>query len=156
MVSAGNTALASDVNYPATVDAGDSAVTNGTTTSTAFTNSLTTTGIRGIAFTAGASGAVMVWVSAVGSNSNAGQATLLDIEVRTGTTVGSGAVARAPNEATAGAAQSDSAGQNLDLFAFAHVTGLTPGSSYNACLAYRVTANTGTYNRRNIAVLYVP
>lgn len=126
---------------------------NGTTTSTSFTNSLTATGIHGVAFIAPPSGRVWVLGRALAGNVNAGAFCHLDVEVRAGSTVGSGSVWRAANNATASAFQSDSASQQGSLTADCLVTGLTPGSAYNAALCYFVGAGTGSYNRRHITVL---
>jgi hypothetical protein len=153
--SAGANAVAAELNYPITVSAKDSATTDGTTSSTTFVNSLTTTTTRGIAFTAGASGAVLVFYQCTGRNSLAGQFTIVDFEVRTGTTVGSGTVVRASDESSASAPMSDSINQQMQHNGHDLVTGLTPGNSYNATMTYRVTgAATGTFNRRKITVQY--
>lgn len=127
--------------------------TNGTTTSTSFTNTLTTTGVHGVAFIAPPSGKVYVVGRALAGNTTAGIFTHLDVEVRVGAVVGSGSVFRAASNNTASGFQSDSANQQGEHKADAVVTGLTPGAAYNAALCYFVGANTGTYNRRHIAVL---
>lgn len=155
-LAAGGNAVASDLIYPTSVTAVDSSVTDGSTSSTSATNSLTTTLIRGVAFTAGTSGRVLVWSQAAGRSNTAGSFTFLDFEIRTGSTVGSGTVVRASNANTMSTFQSDSANQQGPLLSHGLVTGLTPGTTYNACLTYWVNANTGTYNRRSISVLYVP
>lgn len=131
----------------------DSAVTNGTTASTSFVTSLTTSGVRGVAFTASQSGKVFIVGSTGGFNSTANAYTLVDFEVRTGSTVGSGSVIRAGDENTCSQFQStaiNAAGQHETA---GIMTGLSPGSSYNACLVYRVSAGTGTFNRRKINVI---
>jgi hypothetical protein len=128
--------------------------TNGTTTSTSFTNSLTTTGIHGVAFIAPPSGKVYVVGRTLSGHSVAGAFTHVDVEVRVGATVGSGAVWRAAANNTASAFQSDSAGQQGEQKADALISGLTPGAAYNAALCYFLgAAGTGTFNRRHIAVL---
>lgn len=152
--AAGDRLLASDLNYPTTVTSPDLATTDGTTTSTSFTNSLTTTTTRGIAFVAGASGQALVLYQCTGRNNGAGGFTIVDAEVRTGTTVGAGTVVRASDESTASAPQSDSVNQQMQHHGHFLVTGLTPGSSYNATMTYRVTGGTGTFNRRKITVCY--
>lgn len=130
----------------------DTSVTNGTTTSTTFTGTLTTTGRRGVAFVAPPSGEVTVLGWSGGFNSTATQYTITDFEVREGSTVGSGIVVRASDENTASQFQSDSANQGGQHSVGGLVIGLTPGDPYNAELTYRVTANTGTWNRRKIMV----
>jgi hypothetical protein len=128
---------------------------NGTTSSTSFTNSLTTTGIHGVAFIAPPSGRVYVVGRALAGNNTAGAFVHLDVEVRVGATVGSGSVWRAANNNTASAFQSSTASQQATLIANSLVTGLTPGAAYNAALCYFVTTgtNVGSYNRRHISVL---
>jgi hypothetical protein len=86
-------------------------------------------------------------------SSSAGGATLTDFEVRTGGVVGSGTVFRASSESTAGVAESEAAGNNRNTVSHGFVTGLAAGSTYNACITYRVTAGTATINRRNISII---
>jgi hypothetical protein len=126
---------------------------NGTTTATSFTNSLTTTGIHGIAFVAPPSGKVLVTGRAMGGNNTANTFSHIDVEVRVGSTVGSGSVWRAANNNTVGLFQSGSANQQGTMVSSALVTGLTPGTVYNAALCYFAGAGTSTYNRRHISVL---
>jgi hypothetical protein len=132
------------------------ATTNGTATpgNTSFFNSLTTTGVHGVAFTAPASGRVEVRGRAVGSNGTAAGFVLMDFEIREGSTPGSGAVVRAAGQATASVFQSSSAGQQATMMVGDLVTGLTPGVAYNATLAYASGAagQTLTFNRRHILV----
>lgn len=133
----------------------EGSTSNGTTTSASFTNSLTTTGIHGVSFIAPPSGRVYVVGRTVAGNNTAGAFCHMDVEVRVGSTVGSGSVWRAANNATAGLFQSDSANQQGTIVADCLVTGLTPGAAYNAALCYFITSNTqtGSFNRRHIAVL---
>jgi hypothetical protein len=152
--AAGDRLLAADLNYPATVSSPDVATTDGTTTSTTFVNTLTTTGIRGVAFVAGASGAARVDYQTTGRTSTAGAFTLVEFEIKTGATPGSGSLIRAADDSKASAPQSDSAGQQMQHTGHDLVTGLTPGTTYNATIVYRVTAGTGTFNRRKITVGY--
>lgn len=137
---------------PATVTGTDTSVADGTTTSTTFVSSLTTTGTRGVVFTAGASGKAEVAWACNGRNNTAGQSTVTSFEVRTGATIGSGTVVQASDENTACAMQSDSANQALAHAGSGVVTGLTPGATYNAYITYRATAGTATINRRKISV----
>jgi len=136
------------------VEAKDTSVTDGSTTSTSFTNSLTTTTTRGVVFTAPASGTVLVSGGSSGRNS-VGQFTFLDFEVRSGSTIGSGTILRATDDNGSVGFQSDSTNQQGQLtFANRVVSGLTPGATYHAVLAYRVNSTgAGTYNRRWINVV---
>lgn len=139
-------------NLAVSVEADDTSVTNGTTTSTTFVTSLTTSGVRGVAFFAAPSGKALVLGTAGGSNTTVAQFTLTSFEVRLGAVVGSGVVIVSSDENTASQFQSQAANQPGQHTVMGNVTGLTGGSSYNACLTYRVTANTGTWNRRKIIV----
>lgn len=157
--SAGSTVqIQSIINWGAagalavTVEADDTTVTNGTTTSTTFVNTLTTAGIRGVAFVAAPSTKAFVLGTAGGFNNTAGQFTLTSFEVRLGAVVGSGIVIANSDENTASQFNSAVANQADTHTVFGTVGGLTPGTTYNACLTYRVTANGGTWNRRKISV----
>jgi hypothetical protein len=122
---------------------------------TSFVNSLTGTGIHGVVFIAPPSGKVDVVGRAVGSNATASGFVLLDFEIRAGSTIGSGAVARASNNSTAGVFQSSTASQQATLVTGDVVSGLTPGTVYNAALTYAAGAagQNLVYNRRHIKVL---
>lgn len=138
-----------------TVEGKDTSVTNGTTTSSTFTNTLTTSGIRGVVFISPPSGKVLIHGAAGGSNNNNNQ-TFLSFEVRTGGTVGSGTVVLSSNE--------NVASENLNEVnrisrhnVMGIVTGLTAGTTYNAALTYRgIGGSTNTYNRRHIVVQPLP
>lgn len=147
------------------VSAKDLAITNGSTNSVStFVNSLTTTGIRGVSFIAPPSGKVRV-MGAVGgfvafSSASVATYTLVDFEIRAGSTVGSGTVFRASDPNTCSQFQHVvltatlcSGGQHTVLDV---VTGLTPGAVYNACLTYCLnstgTGISGNFNRRKIVV----
>lgn len=122
---------------------------------TTFVNSLTGTGIHGVAFIAPPSGKVDVLGRAVGSNATAGGFVLLDFEIRAGSSIGSGTVFRASNNSTAGVFQSSTASQQATLVTGDVVSGLTPGAAYNACVTYAAGAagQNLVYNRRHIKVL---
>lgn len=132
----------------------DTATTEGTTTSTTFTNTLTTTGIRGTTFIAPPSGKVQIqgqcstYISGTASS-------YLSIEVRTGGTIGSGGITLASDENTASATLVATANTSRHAV-IANVTGLTPGTTYNACLTYRVSGSTGNYARRYLVVNPLP
>lgn len=136
------------------VSESDSTVVDGTTTSTSYTNTLTTTGIRGKAFTAPITGNVLILFSALGRHGTSGKSVSVDVEVKTGSTVGSGTLVRGSADITADVEQNAAAGQNLHHTGFATVTGLTAGASYNACLTYKlIDAGTGTFSCRNITIV---
>lgn len=134
------------------VQGNDTSVLSGSTASTTFTNTLSTSGIRGIAFITPPSGTVGIVGGCGGFNNTAAGFTLVDFEVRTGTTVGSGTVIRSSDENTASQFQSSTASQPGQHTVSGIVTGLTAAVSYNVTLTYRVLANAGTFNRRKIMV----
>lgn len=133
-------------------------ITEGTTASSAWVNSLTTTGIHGVAFVAPPSGTVLVQGRATIRNNVNNSYALMDYEVKTGSTVGSGSTFRGPDDATAGVHQSSPANNQSSALTGGLVTGLTPGSAYNAVLTYH-TGNggggggTAGYTRRHITVI---
>jgi hypothetical protein len=126
--------------------------TPGTTTSTSYTNTLTTTGIHGVAFIAPPSGKIQIIGRSVASNSNAGSYAQMDYEVRQGSTIGSGTLARTTNNNTAGIQQSATANAQGTIVTGGLLAGLTPGAAYNACLTFMASGSTASFNRRQIAV----
>lgn len=152
-VAAGQKIRASYFNA-VTASASDSTVVDGTTTSTSYTNTLTTTGVRGVAFVAPISGTVTVYFAALGRHATLAKSVAVDVEVKTGSTVGSGVLVRGSADITADVEQNAAAGQNLHHSGFAVVTGLTAGAAYNACITYKlIDAGTGTFSCRNISVV---
>lgn len=129
--------------------------TNGTTTSSSYINSLTTTGVHGVAFIAPPSGKIQIVGRAMGGNANAGSYAQIDYEVRQGSTIGSGTLVRTTNNNTAGIHQSATANAQGTMVTGGLLAGLTPGAAYNACLTYLSSSgptNAATFNRRQIAV----
>jgi hypothetical protein len=102
----------------------------------------------GVAFTAPASGRVLVNYNAQGSNSTS-VATSISPVVRQGATVGAGALVSAASDDDCithqGTVEHRRGASRL-------VTGLTPGSSYNVRLEHRVSSGTGTVRRRSVIV----
>jgi hypothetical protein len=127
---------------------------NGTTTSTSYTNTLTSTGVHGVAFFAPPSGKAMLIGRSVGGNANAGSYAQMDYEVRNGGTIGSGSLFRTTNNNTAAVHQSATANAQGTLHVSGLLTGLTPGAVYNACLTFASSNSSfaATFNRRQIAV----
>jgi len=129
--------------------------TNGGVNVTSFTNTLSTTGIHGVAFIAAPSGQAFLIGRAIGLHGAAGGITYLDWEIREGDVVGSGAVHRASNNNTASLHTSAAVNGQGTLSISGRITGMTPGNPYNACLTYRIDAvgpPSGAFNRRYIAV----
>jgi hypothetical protein len=131
-----------------------SSTTNGTTTSTAYTNTLTTTGVHGVAFIAPPSGKIQLLGRAAAGSSVVGNYAQLDYEIRQGSTVGSGALVRTTNNNTASVFLSSTAGGQGPLNVSGLFSGLVPGASYNACLTFATgnASSTASFNRRQIAV----
>lgn len=127
-------------------------VTTGSTTSTGYIVSLTTAGTCGVAFVAPPSGKVTIWFHTAGFNSGAND-NKTAVRVGTGAVVGSGTEFYAATD------------NDMILFtgattygssSFAEVSGLTPGNTYNACMAHRVGAGTGSFVFRSIKVIPDP
>jgi hypothetical protein len=123
---------------------------SGSTTSTSYTGTRTgTANIAGAAFKGPLSGAVRIdW--ACGMSNNGTGITLVSPRVLTGSTVGSGSSVLAA--ADTNALQYASSPNELKVSDFYILTGLTPGSDYNVSLMYRVSGNTGTFNRPKVSV----
>lgn len=131
----------------------DSGTGNGTTTSTSYTNTLTTTGIMGIDFIAPPSGRVIITGTANGFNNTANAYHFLSCETRSGGTIGSGFVIDPSDDNTASVIRAVAASMDARHTEHRLLEGLTPGNQYNSCLTYRVTAGTGSFNRRSIVVM---
>lgn len=121
--------------------------TSGTTTSGAFTSTLTGGTACGVAFTAPASGCVLICNNAEMVNSGA-FFSLCCVQVRTGSTVGSGTVVlAAANEESIYLSSQGRCGSTRRL------AGLTPGASYNAQQMFVVGGATGTYANKSLIVV---
>lgn len=154
MVAAGDPIYASDVNLSAAVGTGTS-TPNGMTTSTSFTQTLTSVSVVGASFVAPTSGIVAVFVKAVASNNTAGSYSIVDFEVRQGAVVGSGTVVRAATDNTAGVLQSTTVNGQGTIVSSDLITGLTAGASYNVTPVYKIAGggSTASFNRRQAMVL---
>lgn len=147
--------LNANTNAGATVAETNNA-TSGTTTSTSYTNTLTTGAMCGVPFTAPPSGKVIVYFTAGSVHNTAGGSCTTSFAVKSGTTVGSGTTfpGFAANDSWSVFNQGSTANNDAaSSSGFKSVTGLTPGSSYNATLEYKVTAGTGTFVGRVISVV---
>jgi len=123
--------------------------TQGSTTATGYTTSLTTAGTCGVAFVAPPSGKVTIHFHTAGFGTGTGS-TKTAVRVGTTSSIGGGSTVYAATD------------DNMILFAgtavygignFAEVSGLTAGDTYNACMAHNVDAGTGQFLRRNIKVV---
>jgi hypothetical protein len=143
---AGEILLASQLNAQA--DVSDADATSRTTTSTAYTTTLSPATICGKAFVAPPSGKVKIFWSVECSNSGA-SFTLTSPQVATGGTIGSGTPVLSADDArvvNVGGTSSERQGSATVC------TGLTPGNTYNVALYHRVGSGTGTYLRREVIV----
>lgn len=144
-IAAGEKATAARINEEIGVALSDTQLTSGTTTSTAFTATLTGGTACGVAFTAPPSGKVFVMnTMQVGPS---GGLALSTVRVRTGSSIGSGTDVVAASDDNTVLCGSDMRGTSTTL-----VTGLTAGSSYNVQQLFRVTAGTGTFQRKTLVV----
>lgn len=145
MATAGQIIRAAD--FPDTIL--DTQDTSGTTTSTGYTSTLTGGTACSCVFVAPTSGRVKIICVSQISNSGANN-TFCSPEVRTGGVVGAGTVVSLAADATALINASTSLvrfGATLTL------SGLTAGATYNAQQLFRVSAGTGTYLRKHLAVI---
>lgn len=124
---------------------------SGTTTSTSYTGTRTSSSnVAGVVFKAPLSGIVRIDWSAGLSNSGAG-ISLASIQVLTGAVIGSGSSVLAA--ADSNALQYGASAAELKLSDFYYVQGLTPNADYNTQIMYRVSGNTGTFNRPKISAM---
>jgi hypothetical protein len=123
--------------------------TSRTTGSTTFTTTLSPANICGLSFTAPASGKVMVnWRCTLANTGN--NYTACAPEVRLGASIGAGTVFLAVNDdRTVSTDSTTFEGQGASTL----VTGLSPGTVYNVALNHRVVGGTGTFLRREVAVV---
>lgn len=123
--------------------------TTGSTTSTTYITALPTAGTCGVAFVAPPSGKVTIHFHTAGFNSGANDS---KTAVRVGTTgtVGAGTEVYAATDNDmilfTGAA-------TYGIGAFTEVSGLIAGNTYNACMAHRTSAGTGSWLFRTIKVI---
>ncbi|WP_432247717.1 hypothetical protein ACRAR1_07155 [Streptomyces sanyensis] len=147
---AGSTLLALDT--PATVQASASASYDAT--STTYTTTATGGSYSEVAvvFTAPTTGRVEISLAARLINSGS-FGSLVTVEVRIGSTIGSGAVVDSALDNTG----TSRYGTTFARSGITHLlSGLTPGASYNARLLHRVTGGTGSFAMRELIVKPVP
>lgn len=124
-------------------------ITLRTTASTAYTSVLAPAGICGVTFVAPQTGVVSIDVGAFFDNTLAASFTIASPQVRVGNVIGAGAIVVAASDDMA---PYISGTDGLSISREFVITGLTPGTTYNAEILQRVTAGTGTYQRRTIMV----
>jgi len=127
----------------------DTQITNGTTTSVTYTATLTGGTACGRVFVAPPSGIVLISMM-IGMFNSGANFTAASFFVRTGGSVGSGTTFLASDDDRGLIL----AGTNLDQRSGCWtVTGLTPGSTYNVQQNFRVSAGTGSYQRKHLIVV---
>lgn len=129
--------------------------TDGSTTSTTYTATLSAGAAAGVAFTAPLSGQVLILFGTASYQSSATADNKSAPQVRTGTTVGSGTIFYTATDSDmllqrlTGAATGEAArGQSFTV-----VTGLTANSSYNVQLLHKVSGGTGNFLFKFITVI---
>lgn len=134
-------------NVPAAATASDAGSVN--TTSATYT---TLAGDPGVAFTAPASGRVLVSIGSAFDNGAADTYGVMSFQIRTGTTVGAGTIIFAVTDDTSVGVlgTNDVTAGRTSL-----VTGLIAGNPYNVQCLYKRLAGTGTafYARRSVVVV---
>lgn len=121
--------------------------TSGTTTSGAFTATLTGGTTCSTTFVAPANGKVDIFNVCEMSNSVTTNLSLCTIEVRAGAVVGSGTVVLA-----AGNNQAIYSGSTIRTSAVESLTGLTPGATYNVQQMFAATGGTATFVNKRLMV----
>lgn len=115
----------------------------------------------GTAFVAPQSGTVLVHhQSGAGHNGTTiSVSAYMSFEIRTGGTVGSGSVVVAAHDDNGGRVlnpSTDAGFKYVTATRIVPITGLTPGSTYNARMMFRTTTATGAYLQRHILVMQSP
>lgn len=127
-------------------------------TSTSF---ITDTPVCGVSFTAPTSGRVLVMWGAHVIGQTANCQVRVSVRVREGSTIDSGSTVSGPHVRNSVHNAEDSSGggqQRVGAGTFRVVTGLTPGSDYNAVTQHRVAGSSpsGDIDARSIAVIPLP
>jgi len=145
-------AAAVDTDVQAIVDSSKSVYVEQTTGENNQTSITYITGanVCGLTFVAPPSGAVKLWLTGRFQNDTSGRTTGMSLQVAAGATIGSGSVISAAADASAlecGPGASD----RIQATHYRRLTGLSPGSTYNVVVMYRVINGAGTcqiYNRK--------
>lgn len=126
--------------------------TDGNTTATGYIVSLTSALTCGVAFVAPPSGKVTVLFATASYNTSASVDNKTAVRVGTSNTIGGGVevYAAQDNDMILTNVAANLATRHTS---WAEVSGLTPGSTYNACIAHRVSAGTGHFLFRSIKVI---
>jgi hypothetical protein len=128
-------------------------LTQRTTTSAGYTETLTPAGLCGVSFTGPVSGIVRIdWKGDI-SNSGATGVNAISIAVRTGSVVGSGTVVIAADDNYA--LRNDTTTSLATAGVFHVLSGLTAGTVYNVSLSQRCGAGTLTVARREVTVTQI-
>jgi len=144
--AAGQPLTATDLNMTPSTNADPTART---TTSIAFTTTLSPANICGVAFVAPPTGKVMIFWNSSCANGSSPNIAQCSPSIRTGSVVGSGSVFQASDTTIALTAISSTRAGASTL-----VTGLTPGDTYNVALEHRsFSAGTSTFQERDVTVV---
>lgn len=124
-------------------------VTQGTTTSTSFTATLTGGTACSVVFTAPLSGKVLIKNASLVSNSST-SSSLCSWRLGTGSTPGGGIEVLPASDNRSVRVQGTNVIRGSDEYL---VTGLTPGATYNVQQMFRVIGNTGTFSSKVLIVV---
>lgn len=129
----------------------DSETTTGTTTSTSFTSTLTGGTACEVTFVGPTSGRILVINTAQLDNTSG--TSQVSFRLGTGSIPGGGTEILAASELRA----LKSEGTNLVMASHVYpVSGLTPGTTYNAQQQFATTSGTGTFSRKHLIVIPLP
>jgi hypothetical protein len=137
----------------ATATASSRVDTDGSTTSTSYTATLSGSSVPGVAFVAPPSGKVTILFAAATYNSVLGNDNKIAVQVRAGGSVGSGTVFYAANDNDMILWRPYNALAAHRASSFAEVTGLTPGDTYNAQMMVKTVSGTANFLYKFIKVL---
>lgn len=138
---------------PADIGLNVEQLTSGTTSSTSYTATLTGGTACGLAFTAPASGKVIILHNCRLSASTTAQLAYSTIRIRTGASIGSGTDVLAADDNYSVSTKDDFVeGKGRSKMQ----TGLTAGVSYNVQQLYRSSSGAATFLGKELIVLYIP
>lgn len=141
--------VGSEIQYGAMASGQSVSATSFTSTSTGYT--ATGGAVVGRAFTMPPSGQVSIHYGCRIRNSGASASTYPTIQIRTGSTIGSGTVVLAADDSQA----IDHAGSISDRNGGSYLFSGTSGTAYNVQMVHRVEAGTGTFSERQVYVVPV-
>jgi hypothetical protein len=129
-----------------------SVATDGNTASATYVTSLTSAGVCGVAFVAPPGGKVTVLFATACYNATGSADNKTAVQIAAGAVVGSGTTFYAASDNDM-ILQPFTANLATRMGCFAEITGLTPGDTYNACMAHKTSAGTAHWLFRTIKVV---